>query len=77
MREQFIQRFRIIRSIPILAASGKLDKKQLPPVDRTEAAADPDEMPHTETEKKLVRLWKEVLQLKAIDIQESFFDLGG
>ena len=38
---------------------------------------DPEGMPTTETEKELAPLWAEVLQLKAVDVQESFFDLGG
>ena len=64
-------------SIPILASSGKLDKKQLPPIDKTDTTSDPDSLPTTDTEKKLVPLWMDVLQLKAVDVQESFFDLGG
>lgn len=64
-----------------MAASGKLDKKALPPIDlkgdTTEVEA--DGLAKTQTEKKLVPLWAEVLQLKStsIDIHESFFDLGG
>ena len=60
----------------MLASSGKLDKKQLPPVDRSEQL-DVEGTPSTETEKVLAPLWTDVLQLKAVDVQESFFDLGG
>ncbi len=64
-------------SIPMLAASSKLDKKALPLVDKSHTESDPEGQPSTETEKKLVPLWMEVLSLKSIDVQESFFDLGG
>ena len=63
-------------SIPILTSSGKLDKKALPPIDKQEAV-DKEGQPSTNTERKLVALWAEVLQLENVDVQESFFDLGG
>ena len=66
-----------LSSIPVLASSGKLDKNQLPPIDKTDTASDPDAQATTDTEKKLMPLWMDILQLKAIDVQESFFDLGG
>ncbi len=61
----------------MLAASSKLDKKALPAVDKSHTETDPEGQPTTETERKLVPLWMEVLSLKSIDVQESFFDLGG
>ncbi|GAB1602662.1 uncharacterized protein LOC115218372 [Argonauta hians] len=65
-------------SIPVLPATGKLDKKALPHynsqlLDSTEQSG----IPTTDTEKKLAKLWMNVLQLNNIDIEESFFDLGG
>ena len=38
---------------------------------------DAEGMPTTKTENTLESLWAEALQLKSVDIQESFFDLGG
>ena len=64
--------------IPVLAASGKLDKAALPPFDEQ---ADDDIInegkPKTETEIALATIWSKVLQLREADINESFFDLGG
>ena len=62
--------------IPIVASSGKLDKKALPSIDKT-ATVDVEGLPCTPTETKLMPLWGDVLQLKIVDVQESFFDLGG
>jgi acyl-CoA synthetase (AMP-forming)/AMP-acid ligase II len=65
-------------SIPLLPASGKLDKKALPPIEKSLGIdADPEGLPTTKTEKALVPIWAEILSLKSVDIQESFFDLGG
>ncbi len=49
----------------------------MPPVDKMECEVDPESAPSTDTEKDLAAIWIDVLQLKAIDIHESFFDLGG
>ena len=67
----------IFISIPVLAASGKLDKKALPPIDDSVSNVDAEGLPTTDTERTLVAIWADVLQLKTVDIQESFFDLGG
>ncbi|KAK2165584.1 hypothetical protein LSH36_48g05032 [Paralvinella palmiformis] len=64
-------------SIPILASSGKLDKKALPAVDCQSRDEEQEGRPSTDTERKLEPLWAEVLQQKHVDVQESFFDLGG
>ena len=65
-------------SIPLLQASGKLDKKALPPIQKSEGMdVDPEGLPTTATEKALVSIWEEILSLKSVDIHESFFDLGG
>ena len=57
---------------------GKLDKKVLPVFDREREQEDVEEgAPTTPTEKKISDIWKRILQLKSLDIQENFFDLGG
>ena len=63
-------------SIPIVAASGKIDRAALPPVSRI-GDTDAEGMPSTDTERHLLPIWASVLQLTLIDVQESFFDLGG
>ena len=61
-----------------ISTSGKLDKKVLPVFNRDVEADTADEaLPTTETEKKVSEIWKRILQLKNLDIQENFFDLGG
>lgn len=67
--------FVILDSLP-LTASGKLNRRALPaPVeanDRVVFAA-----PETQLEKSLAAIWADVLEVKAIDINDNFFDLGG
>jgi hypothetical protein len=62
-----------------LAASSKIDKKALPPVDYGRDIVEAEALPQTETEQQLARIWMQVLHLGngSLDIQESFFDLGG
>ncbi|XP_069130390.1 uncharacterized protein [Argopecten irradians] len=70
--------FVIMPSLPIVEATGKLDKKALPPFDKEcENDIDKEAQPSTETEKEVAQIWKQVLQIKDVDIQESFFDQGG
>jgi len=72
-------------SLPVLAASGKLDKKALPPIPGRKQPKIPDSQiesdqkshPASETEKFLEATWCEILQLEFIDVEESFFELGG
>lgn len=58
-----------------MAPSGKLDKKRLPPLDYDDA--DEEGTPSTNTEKRLAKLWCDILSVRTVDVQESFFDLGG
>ncbi|MBK8183201.1 MAG: amino acid adenylation domain-containing protein [Candidatus Competibacteraceae bacterium] len=61
-----------------LTPNGKIDRKRLParnddrPDLQTEFAA-----AATETQKFLVALWQELLDIKTIGIRDNFFDLGG
>ncbi|MGE5340127.1 MAG: amino acid adenylation domain-containing protein [Candidatus Omnitrophota bacterium] len=65
-----------IDKIP-LSSNGKINRNALPEPDRT--SGDCCVVPRDETEKKLVALWSEVLNIdpKIIGIENSFFDLGG
>ncbi|XP_076821581.1 uncharacterized protein LOC143468326 isoform X2 [Clavelina lepadiformis] len=77
--------FMFLKSIPVVAATGKLDKKALPSIhsakdlngDFSMLADDEKTLPTTETEKFLEKAWCSLLQMEFVDIQESFFDLGG
>ena len=67
--------------MPLLPASGKLDKKALPEYDPSSDNTGPlngdQGKPSTETEVKIAGMWREMLRLEYVDAQESFFDLGG
>nr|CAB3237767.1 N-(5-amino-5-carboxypentanoyl)-L-cysteinyl-D-valine synthase-like [Phallusia mammillata] len=82
--------FVFLASIPVLPASGKLDKKALPSIQSRRASqtqlftpssalggADDRSNPISETEEFLEATWRDILQLEFIDVQENFFDLGG
>ncbi|KAI6202975.1 Fatty acid synthase [Aphelenchoides besseyi] len=69
--------FIFMEKFPVLAASHKIDRRALPPVDLQKDVVETDALPQTPTEKKLAQIWSEVLQNSSLDIQESFFDLGG
>ena len=69
--------FIFMERLPMLPASSKCDKKLLPPVNAATDTVEPEFLPQSETEKRLARLWAELLNVANIDIQESFFDLGG
>jgi len=59
-----------------LTPNGKLDRSKLP--DPWQESGEPTAtLPATPLETKIANLWKEVLQLKQVDIDHEFFDLGG
>ena len=63
-----------IEQLPI-TRNGKLDKKALPEIEieiMTEYMA-----PRNETEEKIAKIFGEILGLKRVSIDESFFDMGG
>jgi non-ribosomal peptide synthetase component F/acyl carrier protein/pyruvate-formate lyase-activating enzyme len=66
-----------IQQIP-LTSNGKLDRHALPKpnVTRTKPRAN-YVAPETGMEKLIAGLWKEVLQLERVGINDNFFDLGG
>jgi amino acid adenylation domain-containing protein len=61
-----------------LNTNGKIDRKALPaPTDETlarRAAIDP---PTNDRERKLVEIWKSLLETDNVGIRENFFDIGG
>src|SRR5262249_4255915 len=69
--------FVVLAALP-LTASGKLDRRALPaPLSHTTAAAGPRVAPRTPVEAVIAAVWREVLSLPAVGVEESFFDLGG
>jgi amino acid adenylation domain-containing protein/non-ribosomal peptide synthase protein (TIGR01720 family) len=65
-------------SIP-LTTNGKVDRKSLPDPEGTGVQQATYIAPKTETEKKLVKIWSEVLRAKEeeIGLESDFFALGG
>lgn len=61
-----------------LTENGKVDRRALPVPDlqRPEVSAS-FVAPRTTTEKRLVEIWREVLQLDRVGVQDNFFELGG
>ncbi|MBH5320331.1 amino acid adenylation domain-containing protein [Paenibacillus sp. GSMTC-2017] len=68
-----------IDSVP-MTANGKLDRKALLQVSNrlaSDVRAMITDSEASETEKKIVRVWKDVLKVDDVGLQEHFFDLGG
>jgi hypothetical protein len=58
--------------------SGKLDRKALPrPENKRPELQQPYVSPRNELEHKLVQIWREVLEVSPIGINDHFLDLGG
>jgi amino acid adenylation domain-containing protein len=66
--------FVVLDALP-LTANGKLDRRALPAPDA--AARGPVVAPRTATEEAIAAVWRDVLGLTAVSVEESFFDLGG
>lgn len=62
-----------LESLP-LTTNGKVDRKALP---KSEWSGREYEAPRTELEERLAVIWREVLGVDRVGINESFFDLGG
>ncbi|MEK4044428.1 amino acid adenylation domain-containing protein [Paenibacillus sp. FSL H8-0048] len=71
-------RFIAIESMPLLP-NGKIEKKRLLELDLSQRPAMSSEYtsPTSSTEKYLVNLWSELLDMNEIGIHDNFFDLGG
>ena len=64
----------VLDKIP-LTVNGKVDRRSLP---RPKQELSKDlVVPQTETEQKLAQIWREVLDLEQVSIEDNFFDIGG
>jgi len=69
--------FVVLDALP-LTSNGKIDRDKLPePEFQRPDSQSALASPKTETEKKIVQIWNEVLRLDAIGIHDDFFELGG
>ncbi|HEX9984875.1 MAG TPA: amino acid adenylation domain-containing protein [Thermoanaerobaculia bacterium] len=65
----------VLEAFP-LNANGKIDRRKLPAIDRSNASE--YVAPSTETEQKLAEIWQDVLKLATpLSITANFFELGG
>ncbi|WP_346364369.1 non-ribosomal peptide synthase/polyketide synthase [Bosea sp. (in: a-proteobacteria)] len=60
-----------------LTRSGKLDRRRLPAPEPTAAADEPFMAPRTEIEGELAKIWRQVLDVERVGVNDSFFRLGG
>ena len=59
-------------------ANGKLDRKRLPePRWKTQAAESRDDREPTDTERRLMGLWENLLKVQPVGLTRNFFALGG
>ena len=65
-----------IKRMP-LTPNGKLDRKELPAAEEKAYAKQNYEEPQGDIEKKLARIWAELLQLERVGRRDNFFMLGG
>jgi amino acid adenylation domain-containing protein len=60
-----------------LTPNGKVDRHALPAPEAMADALDDLVAPRTPEEETLAKLWRELLNLPAVDVRANFFDLGG
>jgi surfactin family lipopeptide synthetase C len=61
-----------------LTTNGKVDRSALPVPDPNGVASPENyEAPRTETESLIASIWREVLHVEYVGVQDNFFDLGG
>ncbi|MGW6916281.1 amino acid adenylation domain-containing protein [Kitasatospora sp. NPDC054939] len=68
--------FVAIEKIP-LTANGKVDTRSLPLPDRGALAESEVVAPRTPVEETLAAIWREVLGVEQVSVEDSFFELGG
>jgi amino acid adenylation domain-containing protein len=66
-----------IAEMPLLP-SGKVDRRALPPpLSEARAAAREQIEPRDDTERRLMSIWRELLEVKEFGVRDNFFELGG
>jgi amino acid adenylation domain-containing protein len=69
--------FMLLEALPI-TPNGKIDRRALPAPDQTRPEiGDAYEVPRTEVEETLARIWGDVLRVDQVGVDDSFFELGG
>jgi amino acid adenylation domain-containing protein len=68
--------FVLVDDLP-LTSSGKMDHRALPAPTLAQAQAMEPVAPRNEMERRLARIWEEVLGVRPVGIRDDFFELGG
>ncbi|MFS0698214.1 amino acid adenylation domain-containing protein, partial [Streptomyces nitrosporeus] len=69
--------FLVVGKIP-LTVNGKLDQAALPAPDRSALGVETTHVaPRTAAEEEMTAVWREVLGVEQVGIEDNFFDLGG
>ncbi len=68
--------YMLIEKIP-LSANGKVDRSQLPKIEHIKVSEVDKVCPETLTEKKVSEIWKELLDIDDVGVNQNFFELGG
>jgi amino acid adenylation domain-containing protein len=69
--------FVVLEALP-LSPNGKVDRKALPAPDRARRERQGEIIaPRTPTEEILADIWKELLNLERLSVEDGFFELGG
>ncbi|MDO8991747.1 MAG: amino acid adenylation domain-containing protein, partial [Daejeonella sp.] len=68
--------FVILSQFPLLP-NGKIDRKALPKPNESLLENKKPALPKTETEKLIAEVWKVVLDIESLGLNDDFFDLGG
>ncbi len=68
--------FVLLESLP-LTSNGKVNHRALPAPEESSAVRQPFVSPRDEMEDAIALVWREVLHLEHVGINDNFFDLGG
>jgi acyl carrier protein len=69
--------FVALEALP-LTANGKLDRRALPAPEQSGAAPSHTVVaPETPTERSVLEIWTQVLQVPAVSVEDNFFECGG
>ena len=65
--------------LPVMpvTGSGKIDRKALPRVKSTVKSSDTAQVPLADTERIIAGIWKQVLNIDEVGVEDKFFDVGG
>lgn len=60
-----------------LTPNGKIDLKKLPKPQNDQVSTEQFVPPRTEMEKAIIDIWKDILKIEKVGLNDNFFDLGG